>query len=344
MENSKHVYRLICGYTRCKVGDKTYLVNSPTYNILYEAEEKYEEALEDQRFNESMRKVDAARLLIVQGIWYKDGEKMIKKNETEIENLKVEMYKNYRLETRLKEILKKLEKAERTQQNLLERKHKYDNLTKEGYAEFVKQNYIMLHSVTDISGNRLWANTEDCNTTLLNLITSSYREQILSHEQLRELARTEPFRSIWRIEGVKVFKNPCLNDEQKSFVLYSQMYDSVHSHSECPPDEVVNNDNLLDGWMILNRREAEVQRAEREKESNVSEGMKHHKEVFKMVGSAEEAKEVYELNDDEARATVRARQKAIKAHGELKQSQLPDVQMELRQQLQEKVQQKLKGK
>jgi hypothetical protein len=337
MELSKSTYRICCGYTRCFVADKTYIVHAPTYDILYLAEEAYEKALDNQRFSSSLHKPDAVRFLVSQGIWYVDGEKQLTKVEKDIEDVKVNMYRSYRMETKYKSLLKDLGKLNRLQQNLLERKHKYDHTTKEGFADYVKSNFILLNCIYGLDGNRVWNNMDECNPSLLNQISVEFKSNQLSHDELRLLARSEPWKTIWRVEGMKVFKNTYLDDEQRSLVLYSQMYDSIYAHPECPPDVVIKNDDLLDGWLISNRREAEKNRADKDKDSNVPENLKNHKEVFLMARNQKEAQEIFELNDAESREVVKGRQAMAKKHGEVKLSQMPDVQMELRNQLQQQL-------
>ena len=51
-----------------------------------------------------------------------------------------------------------------------------------------------------------------------------------------------------------------LSDDQKSVILYSRMYDSAYESPDRPTDEVIEDNDMFDGWMAKGRREADKER------------------------------------------------------------------------------------
>jgi hypothetical protein len=85
---------------------------------------------------------------------------------------------------------------------------------------------------------------------------------------IRALARTRAWRDRWKaskeshsqpFEGIA----GSWDKNKVSLVYWSDFYDSVYQHPECPPEEVVNNDDYLQDWLnqqIAKRKQAATQR------------------------------------------------------------------------------------
>ncbi|NDG31617.1 hypothetical protein EB118_16310 [bacterium] len=108
------------------------------------------------------------------------------------------------------------------------------------------------------------------------------------------------------------------------------MYDSAYEHPECPVDSVFEDDDMFDGWMIHQRRENEKLRSKNRTEK-ILEDKKLDKanEVFIMASSKDEAKSIYDLNDNTAMNIIKERNQAILGKTEVQLSELPDIQREL---------------
>jgi len=107
------------------------------------------------------------------------------------------------------------------------------------------------------------------------------------------------------------------------------MYDNVYESMDCPPDEVIANDDMLDGWFIKQSRE----RKEKQKEKSLEDKFGNFKdkdgqELFIAV-RPEDITDVYNMNDAKGMSTIKSRNKQIKEQGEVKHAHLRDVQMDL---------------
>ena len=107
--------------------------------------------------------------------------------------------------------------------------------------------------------------------------------------------------------------------------MWSGLYDSVYESPEAPAEEIVKDDDLLDGWLIDQRR-----KSERDKKKQKAEGIlgknSDADDVFVMAHNREDALEVESMNDDVATMIKKERQAAKEnADGLIKDVDLPDV-------------------
>ena len=114
--------------------------------------------------------------------------------------------------------------------------------------------------------------------------------------------------------------------------MYSRMYDNVYENPERPSDEVIEDDDMLDGWFAKLRRDAEKERKQREVDSILNKkGAKGGKgEVCVVADSLEEANKIRDINGINEKMKMRQREAAVKQKGRLEEQDLPDVKLELR--------------
>ena len=80
-------------------------------------------------------------------------------------------------------------------------------------------------------------------------------------------ARTDPWRSVWLMKDqVKLFANNDreLSHDQKNILVWSSMYDNIQESMDCPTEDVINDDDLLDGWFIVQKRKRDEEKAKSE--------------------------------------------------------------------------------
>ncbi|MGB0657638.1 MAG: hypothetical protein ACPGOS_01095, partial [Gammaproteobacteria bacterium] len=57
-----------------------------------------------------------------------------------------------------------------------------------------------------------------------------------------------------------------LTRDQLSLCQFSSMYDNVNESSESPAEDVINDDDCLDGWFIVQKREYEKSKNKKDME------------------------------------------------------------------------------
>ena len=111
------------------------------------------------------------------------------------------------------------------------------------------------------------------------------------------------------------------------------MYDSIAESPESPSDEIILDDDMLDGWLIIQRRERELRTKQKAAEDIIgNEKIANSDEVYIVAKSEEDISNINELNDPQAKAIKHAREKALLSEERTKQQDLPDVAMDLQMQ------------
>ena len=111
------------------------------------------------------------------------------------------------------------------------------------------------------------------------------------------------------------------------------MYDSIAESPESPSDEIILDDDMLDGWLIIQRRERELRTKQKAAEDIIgNEKIANSDEVYIVAKSEEDISNINELNDPQAKAIKHAREKALLSEERTKQENLPDVAMDLQMQ------------
>jgi hypothetical protein len=337
-ERTFHTYRILAHYTKCEVRGQTFVVSIPTPEILYEAERKYREFIDDELFNGWIRKDNLESLLIrldIIGPLFKDR---YKKLEKEIDKMKVKYFKTFLGQPRQHQKVKiDLKLAKEQQTNMYNKLHCLDHITLEGWGEVIKQRFIYLHTTHTEGGAPLL--TED--GWLIDQIRITHNNNKLNVEEYREMARTDPWKVYWNSRGEQCFEGP-LDDERIMMILFSKMYDNAREHSDCPKDSIIEDNDAFDGWMIYNRQQKEKDQIDKHLEvanSTYGRKMTHNPnkisandgEFFSMASTPNDAQEIYELNSLNSRATIQARQQTIQKFGKdgVAESKMPDVQREL---------------
>ena len=172
------------------------------------------------------------------------------------------------------------------------------------------------------------------------MILRQIRKQNQITEEIRELARSDPWRSYWEISKPRPFTRhfSLWSEEQRTLVKYSKMYDNIFAHPECPSDDVIENNYMLDGWIIIQNREKDKDQKKKIADDLVGGRVSQHTEQYisptvRGTGSSEidmeYVKNIKELNDLNAKRIQQQREKVINKHGKVEEVDLPDVKQDL---------------
>jgi hypothetical protein len=212
-------------------------------------------------------------------------------------------------------------------------RHSYDHYTLKGYCELVKSQYILINSLFDINNKRIFNSINDTDHIKLSNISSIISSNSIDIEDFRSIARSEIWRNYWSANKDRLFDKPTINwtDEQKTLVVITKMYDGAYEHPECPPDKVFEDDDAFDGWSLFQKEENERLRSKGRAEKMLQgKNLDKAQEVFIVANSQEEAKDVYNLNDNIGRSIIRERNNVVlNSTNPIKDANLPDVQRNL---------------
>jgi hypothetical protein len=271
------------------------------------------------------------------GVWSEAEQKELDKLPKDIEGLKVDLYNAFFQFKRRDNIRKALSNLKFKESELIQKREKLRYTTCEGYALSCKNKYLICVCAKRIDNSSFFLDYDQVSSSELDLLVQQFYEQRIDDDTIRELSKGEPWKSMWaagKHEG-SIFGQPSslLTQEQKMIVIWSRIYDSVYENSDCPPEEVVDDNDCLDGWMIFQAKKREN---DRKSEHGYKPGDKFNKadEVFIMVENEDDISRVESMNSPTAIFRKQQRKAAlVAAGGKIAEEFMPDSQQTMRQQL-----------
>lgn len=329
VERDTYISRIISGRQEYSVGERRFFIVNPTHQDRCRANQIYKDSIVDGIYQGLLSNEDVFNLLIDNGIWTVEKQKEYDTLISNIEMLKIKLF-NFAFKSKEREVGKKTLRVSKERfEKLTSIKHSFDHFTYEGYANIVRYRYLMAASVRNSDGSRTFENFEDEDSGLLNALVSQITENSISEKTYRELARTEPWRSIWTAgRNRDIFGVPAidLTEEQRNLISYSMLYDNIYESPDCPSDFIIQDDDMLDGWLITQRKKRETDSNKNLVESKITNSkIANANEVYIVAETPEDVERINSINSEEARIIKRQREKFIREKGKVNELQLPDV-------------------
>ncbi len=327
------VARILSGHLRIRHNDKVYLISNLSPLQAYRAAEIYEDALSSDIAKELMPEEEIIEYMKSIGLWSDLKQQQLDNTKKQMEDLKVRLYQCAYRSLEAKKVRHDIQDVRKLTTELLLAKHSLDHMTRESYAALLKQNYTVGASLRTENGTPVFMDESFVDSDIVLDIADSVKKLALHDSELRELSRTEPWRCVWGSNKTNVFGKPSCDwtDEQRVIVLWTKLYDSVFESPDSPHESVIEDDDMLDGWLIMQRREREARQMQKQGDDLISSNpkIKGAQNVFIMAETIEDARKVDALNSPEARAAKRQRAAMISAHGEVDFTKLPDVRWDM---------------
>jgi hypothetical protein len=323
------VARILAGHVRLRFGGRCLLLQQPTAEQRYVAQELYQHCLAEALADGAMSDRDLLEHLLDIGEWDDARASLLARLPEELEELKVQLYKAT-FESNKRRALRAAIAVNRERTLELQgARHAFDHLSASGIASLARDRYLFGCALRRPDGAPVFSDDEafwQDDSPLLDQAMAAHAAVRISEAQYRDLARNEPWRSIWacrRAEhGVLGMPSANYTEEQRVLVSYSLLYDSVYEHPDCPGDDILADDDLLDGWLILQRRQRKDRAASKLGEDRA---LPDADEVYIPADTTEDARRVHALNDAGGTNIVRQRFEHIRRHGEVEDKDLPDV-------------------
>ncbi len=324
------ILRIRSGNTYINTENQKLIIKPPTVEQSIESFEIYQEAYNQAYIDEIMSEEEMIEWMFDQDLWTPHDDKKIEKIKKDIEKLKIEIY-NARNDKSKKETIRLYIRAiERELMSILNKKNLYMQNTREGIASNEKISWLIKN--TTYKNNTLY----DFSTLSLVYVIDEWQASFLSDSICRDLARNEPWKSLWSIRDsakIKLFLNheDCeLTYNQKNLIVWSQLYDNIQESMECPSKEVIEDDDMLDGWFIIQAQKREKENAEKEVDNLVkNDKIKNSTEVFVVAKSQEHAEQINKANSVQSLMIKKQRENVINKAGSIQDHDLPDQQLEI---------------
>jgi hypothetical protein len=324
--------QIISGLKFLTIEGVRYKLDLPSREARFLAEHVYQDVISSLRFDNLMTDLQCQQSLMSLGIWSPPDEESLEKLEKLLEDQKVRLYKGaYDMDSQ-KRISRQIEGTKKAINKSLSRKHFLDSSTLKYHAATVKSKFIVAMSLRDGSNSPVYDEKSFWNSesSVLEKVYEVLERSIITIEEYRHLARNDPWRSVWSAGKDKSLGTPSADwtEEQKNLVSFSRMYDGAYQSPDCPPDKVIEHDDMFDGWLIDQRRTREKEQGQKRAEA-VGNWKDSAQEVFITAPTHEDAQNVYDLNDPTSRMKIKERAVALKKHGVMEDKDLPDVQRDL---------------
>ena len=328
------------------INNERYKITAPSRELKLLAEHVYQDTIEALRFDNFINREKAQRLLVGLGIWGPNEDESLKKLEKHLDDQKVSLYHSLLNSEKQRRVRKTIKTIKANVHKSYTRKYSLDHMTLEYHALITKRKFLIGMCLRDINDNAVYHENGfwNADSNILERVVETLDQEMFSVEDFRELVRHDPWRGIWNIgkERCMGIAAADFTDDQKSLTTFAKMYDSAYQSLECPSDEVFEDDDMFDGWMIDQRRKRDKEQKQKETDTlnNIPDKAQ---EVFVFAPTREDADKVYDLNTTTGRQTIKQRSIAIEAKGSVEAKDLPDTQMELRNQQREEYMNKMKG-
>lgn len=334
------VYRIVSGCIRCNIHDNKgnpvrLFLKSPSRYYRYIAEEVYKETLMEGRESGLPSDDDVVLMLIEQGLWSKEKQERLDTLPKDLEELKVRMYQLGFKSLEKKEAKRVCKAVKADIAKLQSERNLFGYSSAEGAAYLAKVRYIIGMSLYYPDGTQFFSEDTywESSGHIVDEALEIYNQCKLTEPEYRELARTDPWRTIWssrKIDGLFGIPSIDYTEEQRALTVWSSIYENIYSHPECPPDSILEDDDVLDGWMIIQKRKREKDTQQNKADEIVgNEKVRNSGEVFIQANTIEDAREIEKLNEGVAKINKKQRMAHLMKVGEVAEQNMPDTKLEI---------------
>ena len=321
-ERDYFVSRIRSGKYRIQIFKKELEILSPTIEDEYYINKAYMDGMESSLYEGFKTNEEMVSWMVEKNLWSYNEDADLKMYQQKVKDLKIDIY-NARNSIKLRErVRSEIRNTEFQVSKLNQKKSAYYNNTCEGIATVEKISEF-LKRCTFFKGELY-----DFEELPVDLVSSKYYSLFLTERQIRDLARNEPWRTIWNLNdtnSVLLFNNGGreLSHDQKNIMVWSKMYDNVQESMDCPQDDIIKDDDMLDGWFLVQGKKRDEERSKSEVD-NLNPKVAGSQEVYLMANSKEDRRRIDSLNSFESSVIKKQREQVIKSKGSASQLDFPD--------------------
>jgi len=173
-----------------------------------------------------------------------------------------ESLKNQKHLIKKKKMRTELEKLKAQHTDIIEQKGRIYMMSAEYMAQETYIYNLMIGTILDDEEKPIWSNLDSLyqykqqDPTSFNAIIHEFlNNQIWEQSTLRIIARSFEWRLMWNLckENLsQLFNGPLtdINSNQKMLIYWSRVYDSVYEDPNKPSEDIIENDDSLDAWLL----------------------------------------------------------------------------------------------
>ena len=326
--------------------DVLYYYKFPTIDIRIQSDLLYNETFEQLKFGDIILEEDLDYYLQAYEVVNFSLKEHLKRLYKKLDDFKIDLFKNFYMPSKRKAIENRIKNLRSNIITAETQNHSLVKLTIENICANVQNDFLLLHGIHFANNDKLVFNADDMldvDQILFNALAQEVNKKFLTSAEFRTIARSSSWRAIWNVKNHNIFPGSVSewSEEQKSIVGISQMYDNIHQHPDCPEDDIIENDDALDGWSEFHNRKNK----EEKKKNGVNSKLEKHKnaqEVFVVANSQEDVEGIIGMNDNEGLQRMNSKLDFViknqnKTNG-VKEIEIPQVRADLQRSLAEQKQ------
>ena len=321
------VNRILSGIVILDIDGVKVFVRPPSVEDKLIADHLSEEIYEECLYSGSFTKDELVEHLIKLGLWSDAEEKQLKEKETFIEQAKLDYFLNFSIDVKRRHIKYNLDLAIDELSRLEAKKNYLFDKTCEYVSGYVKLIHILSSSSYIDNKERL-----NGQINLVSLVTE-YNNNSLSEEQIRGIAKSNEWKSIWNVSKSTngLFKSSAseLTIEQAAVISWSRLYDNIQESPDAPSEQIINDDIAFDGWLIHQGRKRKEEEKQKQAESLMPEKAKDAGELFIPVRNMEEQSQILSLNSGYGKMALSSIKSDLEEKGHLHALELTHVRNEI---------------
>lgn len=313
-DRERILYSILSGTKIFKIKNQKFVVKTPNVDVLSESNFVYDEVYKESILLGSYRKKDLKDLLIGKGFFRNDEFEFVDKFQSNLESMQKKLYKERENPLLYKSNKESIALLKQKYLNIVTKHNKFDMYTAEGIASYMKILFILKNTV--YVNNK----TLKYNKKIFDEVLNEYYENVITHEMIREIARNHPWANMWvglKSNGVIFNEGVSISIDQQLLLLWSKIYDSINESPEPPTHDVINDDDMLDGWMLLQKKKEDNSKYEK------------FDEVFIVAKDQDEASKINEMNSEFVKQIKTQRLNYIHEKGRVHECDLPDVKLDI---------------
>lgn len=298
-------------------------VLAPSVDLLYEAEEIY---CEYYNKNGTLTREELKDKLVINKIISSEDVNYLEGFSKVLENLQKELYLHFS-DLNADPIRSLIKQARKKQESILFKLSQYESYSKEGMAGYAKS--IFLINNTTYREGKKFDFKDKSNINVL----SEFNKHGISNDLIRLVARKSSWTNTWYgLKDGNIFKSiPTL--EQQLLIMWSKVYDNIRESPEAPDDNIISDDDALDGWLLVQREESAAKKRENAlnntNKNKMNSKIANSDEVFFIARSKEDVERINKMNDAQAERIKQQRINQIYDKGAVDHHNLLDVRMDI---------------
>lgn len=333
--------RICSGTIKFEYSGIEYTYKFPDSILKLESSYLYEQNYDTLKYDDKFILKDDIRSFCIElDIYDFELEKNIEQLSKRLDSLKVELYNKFYKNKGTTNIIRHRIKETKDIISDSEQKLNFlDKLSLESYCSVIQNEFLICKNL--YSNNKLvfdYNNLSGIDYIFFTNISLKLSSYFLNNSLYRKIARSHQWKNIWNIKkNNQIFNGPVCDwtDEQRTLIGYSLMFDNILQHPECPDNDILDDEDALDGWSIIQNKKFE----EEKKKKGVSSIMDKHKnaqEVFVIAETPEEIENIMNMNTSDGLEKMNSKLSYVTNRpGTVKESEMPSTRLDLFNQMNE---------